>query len=197
MNDLSQKKGANEFLTESSGLKIFKDDFQNLRGTIETSVYFKKLVLSNFVYKSEAIYKSVKDDLDQNLELYHNISQLIELDAKLLHISNDYGQLDLLLNYYSNTRKITTFITDKVKATIAKNNFIGKDRTINYIDQLSEVTNIDTLLITTTIEITNIDLNSVKKIVILKESIPTASLLEVGFSITKQNNKSIVLTRKK
>ncbi|PHS04318.1 MAG: glycerol acyltransferase [Kordia sp.] len=176
--------------------KIFKDDFQKLRGQEESSTYFKKLVLSNFVYKSEAIYKSVKDDLDQNLELYHNISQLIELDAKLLHISNDYGQFDLLLNYYSNTRKITTFITEKVKATIAKNNFIGKDRTINYIDQLSKIFNIDTLLVTTTIDVSCIDLTSVKKIVILKESILTASLLEVGFSITKQNNTFIVLTRK-
>ena len=176
--------------------KIFKNDFQKFREEVESPTYFKKLVLSNFVYKSEAIYNAVKYDLNKNIELYHVTSKLIDLDAKLLHISDDYGQLDLLLNYYSNTRKITTFIADETKATIASNNFIGKDRTINYVKQLSEVSNINTLLITDAIDISNINLTSVKKIVILNVNIATTSLVEIGFKITEQNNKSIVLTRK-
>ena len=177
--------------------KIFKNDFQSFREEVENPTYFKKLVLSNFVYKSKTIYKAVKDDLNNNIALYHIASQLIELDAKILHISDDFGQLDLLLNYYSNTRKITTFIADKTKTTIASNNFIGKDRAINYVGLLSEVSNIDTLLMTTFVDILAIDLTSVKKIVILHESIATASFVEVGFSITKQNNaRIIVLTRK-
>lgn len=177
--------------------KIFKEGFQNFREEVEVSTYFKKLVLSNFVYKSEAIYTTVKKDFDKNITLYHDVSQLIELKAKVLHISDDFGQFDLLLNYYSNTRKITTFIADEVKVKVAKNNFIGKDRVINYIDKLSEVSNIDTLLITAIIDIKNINLTSVKKVIIIKESIAMASLIEVGFSITKQNNKSIVLMIKK
>ena len=176
--------------------KIFKNDFQKFREEVESPTYFKKLVLSNFVYKSEAIYNAVKYDLNKNIELYHVTSKLIDLDAKLLHISGDYGQLDLLLNYYSNTRKITTFIADETKATIASNNFIGKDRTINYVKQLSEVSNINTLLITDAIDISNINLTSVKKIVILNVNIATTSLVEIGFKITEQNNKSIVLKRK-
>jgi len=176
--------------------KIFKEGFQNFREEVETSTYFKKLILSNFVYKSEAIYTTVKKDLEKNITLYHDVSQLIELKAKVLHISDDFGQFDLLLNYYSNTRKITTFIADEVKIKVAKNNFIGKDRVINYIDKLSEVSNIDTLLVTAIIDIKSIDLTSVKKVIIVKESIATASLIEVGFRITKQNNKCIVLMRK-
>jgi len=173
--------------------RIFKNDFQNFREEIESLVYFKKLVLSNFVYKSEAIYKSVKDDLNQNLELYHNTSRLIELDARVLHISDDYGQLDLLLNYYSNTRKIITFIADESKAIIAANNFIGKDRSIKYIDQLSEYLPFDTILITSIIDISTIDIESAKTIIILNDCIEIDLVLKAGFIITQQYDNNIVL----
>ena len=175
--------------------KIFKDDFQNFREEKETSTYFKKLVLSNFVFKSEAIYTAVKIDLNQNLEFYHEVSKLIELNAKLLHVSDDYGQLDLILNYYSNTRKITTFIADETKLKVAKNNFIGKDRTIRYIDQFSEKLTFDTVLVSSLIDINAINITTVKKVVILNKCIEINSLLEAGFVMAKQNEHSVVLKR--
>jgi len=175
--------------------KIFKDNFQNFREERETSTYFKKLVLSNFVFKSDDIYSAVKIDLNQNLELYHEVSKLIELNAKLLHVSDDYGQLDLLLNYYSNTRKITTFIADEAKLKVAKNNFIGKDRTINYINQLSKNLTFDTVLVSSIIDINTINITTVKKVIILKKCIEINSLLEVGFIVAIQNEYSIVLKR--
>jgi len=173
--------------------KIFKNGFQNFREEVETPTYFKKLVLSNFVYKSDAIYNVVKNDLNQNILMYHNISKLIELDTKLLHISDDYGQLDLLLNYYSNTRKITTFIADEIKVKIAKNNFIGNDRTIKYINKLPEYLPFDTILITSIIDVSTINLESVKKIIILNDCIEVNSVLKAGFIVDQQYDNSIVL----
>jgi hypothetical protein len=123
------------------------------------------------------------------------VSRFIKLDAKVLHLSNNYGQLDLLLIYYSNSRKITTFIDDKIKLDIAKNNFIGKDRTIKYIDEISNHLIFETLLVSSVINISTIDLKSVETIVILNNSITPVSLLELGFITVKEEKNIIILKR--
>lgn len=175
---------------------VFKNEFQKFRVEQESSTYFKKLVLSNFVYKSESIVNDVKQDLEDNLELYVKASKLINLNAKLFHIANDFGQLDLLLNYYSNSRKITTFISNLSKRHIAANNFIGKDRTIQYSNSLIVPSSYDTLIVSAKGNINSIDDTEINTIVILKECIDWSSFANDKFKVVIQKTNITVLIKK-
>ena len=177
--------------------KIFKDDFQSFREEVEFSNYFKKLIISNFVYKSESIYNAVQSDVEQHLELYTKVSNLIPLDAKILHISDDYGQLDLLLNYCSNSRKITTFIADEIKYKVAKNNFIGNDREVTYLNTLVNHPSSNTILISTPIKIFDLEFTQVERVIILNKCMEASIFTDMGFINSQQELNAVVLTRKK
>jgi len=176
--------------------KIFKDDFQNFREEVESPSYFKKLILSNFIYKSKSIYNAVQSDMEQYLELYYKVSKLLPLDAKVLHIADDYGQLDLLLNYYSNRRKITTFIRDEIKYKVAKNNFIGNDRKVNYLNTLENHSASKLVLISAQIQITDLELTQVDRVIILNKCMEASFFTEAGFIAKEQEFNAVVLTRK-
>jgi len=176
--------------------KLFKDNFQNFREKVESPSYFKKLMLSNFIYKSKSIYNAVQSDIEQHLELYHKVSSLIPLEEKVLHIADDYGQLDLLLNYYSNRRKITTFINDEIKYKVAKNNFIGNDRKVTYLNTLENHSASKLVLISAPIQITDLDLTKVDRVIILNKYMEIALFTEAGFIVNEQEFNAVVLTRK-
>jgi len=176
--------------------KIFKDDFQNFREEVESPSYFKKLVLSNFIYKSKEIYSAVQSDIEQHLELYYKVSKLIPLEEKVLHIADDYGQLDLLLNYYSNKRKMTAFISDEIKYKVAKNNFIGNDRKVNYLNSLENHSASKLVLISAPIQITDLELTQVDKVIIVNKCMEASLFTEAGFIANEQEFNAVVLTRK-
>ena len=167
MND-AELTGAIKEKTKTISAK-FKKEFQSFREVMESDTYFKKLVLSNFTYKSSSIISAVKLDLKHNIETYARVSKHIALDAKLLHVSNDYGQLDLLLNYYSNSRKMYAYISDESKRNVAKNNFIGKDRSITYLNVLQLPSKVDTLIVSTKMTITELDLENISTVVVFKQ----------------------------
>ena len=173
----------------------FKNDFQNFREEIESVYYFKKLVLINFIYKSESVLSIVKSDLKQNIENYVKVSKHIALDAKLLHISDDFGQLDLFLNYYSNSRKMSTYISDKSKRNIAANNFIGKDRKIIYLNDLQLSAAVNTLLLTTKTKLVTAELKDVSTIIILNECMNLSQFLNIGFTVDFHDNTIQVLKK--
>ena len=129
--------------------KQYKNNFQVLRNTWESASYFRKKVLQNFDFKSAEIYDSVKNDIVAREALYDQLRFVIPLKCKLLHIANDYGALDILLKYQSNERKIQSYICDEQKRLIAKNNFVGRDHKIDYIDVLEESKPAEVLLVTT------------------------------------------------
>lgn len=176
--------------------KIFKNDFQSFREAVEAPKYFEKLVLSNFIYKSKNIYNTVQLDIDSNLKLYSKLSKLISLEAKLLHIADDYGQLDLLLNYYSNRRKITTFISNEIKYKVAKNNFIGKERKVTYLNTLENYSFSKVVLISTAIQISDLDITQVDKVIILNNCMNVSLFTELSFIVDLKDVDVVVLTRK-
>mgnify|MGYP000330175164 CR=1 FL=1 len=177
--------------------QLFKSEFQHLREELEHPNYFKQRVLSNFLYKSEVITKAVKKDLVENIKTYNDISKLIALNAKLVHVANDYGQLDLLLNYYSNTRKIYTYISNVEQRKIAVNNFIGKDRSISYLNELILPELIDTLLISTPTSLEGLDIKSVTTIIILNQCIEPTLFLNQHYTITYNERAITVLLKDK
>jgi 1-acyl-sn-glycerol-3-phosphate acyltransferase len=174
---------------------LFKTNFQKIRKEIEGDNYFKKLVLSNYVYKSTTIVSAINFDLKNNLKTYVQASKLIALDAKILHVGDDYGQIDLLLNYYSNSRQIYTYVSDETKRKLAKNNFIGKDRNITYLNNLQLSESVNTLLLTTKTKLITLELKHVSTIVILNKCMDLGQFLDIGFTVDFHDNTIHVLKK--
>ena len=88
------------------------------------------------INKEIEVGNEVKKDLKHNLETYYNLNKRIAPKAKILHLGNDYGQLDVLLALQEPQRKIVSFINDEEKLSVAKTNYFLKKRKIFYVDQL-------------------------------------------------------------
>ena len=99
--------------------------------------YFKKMILHSFAYKEMEIISEVKENLDKKLQFFYK--KEIGMKAKILHISNDYGETDLLLSLQAPERKIYSFIASEEKRDVAKTNYIVRKRKINYLDTKEEI----------------------------------------------------------
>lgn len=102
----------------------FKKEFDSLRQEIEPANYFHNLIIENYRYKGDAIYKYVKKDLKIHENTYKTITDLIGKNDIVIHLSKDPGHLNLLLALNSNNRKITTYLKDEEHAQILENCFI-------------------------------------------------------------------------
>ncbi|WP_166921467.1 1-acyl-sn-glycerol-3-phosphate acyltransferase [Flavobacterium poyangense] len=110
----------------------FKEEFTKIRHELEGPKYFKKMLLHSYDYKEIEIVNSVKRDLKTNLKTYHSLNQQLSMKAKILHLSNDYGQLDVLLTLQEPQRKIYSYNKDEEKLAVAKTNYIVSKRKITY-----------------------------------------------------------------
>ncbi len=115
---------------------FFKAEFRKIRQELEGPDYFKPMLLHSYDYKEIEIVNHVKNDIKIHLELYFNLNKHISAKAKILHLANDYGQLDVLLGLQEPQRKIVSFIADEEKRDVAKINYISKKRKITYADNL-------------------------------------------------------------
>ena len=115
---------------------FFKAEYRKIRQQLEGPAYFKSMLVNSYDYKELEIGKSVKKDLSQNLETYYNLNKYIDSKAKVLHLANDYGQLDVLLTLQEPQRKVFSFINDEEKLAVAKTNYFLKKRKILYSDQI-------------------------------------------------------------
>jgi 1-acyl-sn-glycerol-3-phosphate acyltransferase len=101
---------------------FFKEYYKKMRLDLEGPNYFKKMVMNSFAYKEAEVIQAVKIDFDQHLELYYKLNSVISPKAKMLHLANDYGQLDVLVSLQESQRKIDSFIADDQKRAVAKTN---------------------------------------------------------------------------
>lgn len=115
---------------------FFKSEFKKTRAKLEGPDYFKKMILTSFIYKELEIINSVKKDLNTNLQTYYLLNKHLNPKTKILHLSNDYGQLDLLLTLQESQRKVDSFATNEEKHDVAKTNYIVKKRAIRYLENL-------------------------------------------------------------
>ncbi|CAM3590820.1 1-acyl-sn-glycerol-3-phosphate acyltransferase [Flavobacterium chungbukense] len=115
---------------------FFKAQYHKIREQLEGPDYFKSMLINSYDYKEIEIGNSVKKDLKQNLEVYYNLNKHIQPKAKILHLGNDYGQLDVLLALQEPQRKIVSFINEEEKMLVAKTNYFLKKRKIIYVDKL-------------------------------------------------------------
>lgn len=117
----------------------FREQFSKLREELENEDYFKKKLFLSFLYKENEIVKQVKEDFRISKSAYFELNKHIPKDATLLHIADDYGQIDILLSLQQASRKIFSLIPDIEKREIADHNYLVKKRKINYISTISEI----------------------------------------------------------
>lgn len=115
---------------------FFKEEYRKIRQQLEGPDYFKKMVIHSYDYKETEITSSVKNDLKNNLETYYQLNKHLSEKARILHLSNDYGQLDVLLTLQEPQRKIYSFIADEEKTEVAKTNYFLKKRKISYLNHI-------------------------------------------------------------
>ncbi|MBK0369542.1 1-acyl-sn-glycerol-3-phosphate acyltransferase [Flavobacterium agrisoli] len=115
---------------------FFKTKFHKIRQELEGPDYFKKMLIASYDYKENDVVQLVKQDVKTNLETYYLLNQYLSAKAKILHLANDYGQLDVLLALQEPQRKIVSFINDEEKRAVAKTNYSAKKRKITYLEKL-------------------------------------------------------------
>ncbi|NRS88606.1 1-acyl-sn-glycerol-3-phosphate acyltransferase [Flavobacterium sp. 7E] len=177
----------------------FKSQYTDLRHELEGPNYFKKRIIDSFDYKELKIIQAVKEDFNQNLESYFQINSYLGSKAKVLHVANDYGQLDVLLVLQEPLRKLETFIADQDKRNVAKTNYIVHKRIINYLDTIDELEGryYDTVLISegnSTVQLEKL-VKLTQKIILINNHPLKETLLNLGFTVTDETEKVIVLKR--
>ncbi|MGB6151466.1 MAG: MMPL family transporter [Pricia sp.] len=119
--------------------QYFRSQFRRLRDHIEGPDYWHKLILQNYRYKGKAIYKAIKTDLKDNAATYKKLLEHIGDTDTVVHISQDFGQLDLLLALDSIDRKIITYLEHQEARAILKNNYLThKYSKITVVDSMEE-----------------------------------------------------------
>lgn len=177
----------------------FKSHYGKMRLDLEDPSYFEKMVINSFDYKEMEVVQVVKKDLKEHLELYHKVNIYIVSKAKILHIANDYGQLDVLLSLQDSQRKIDSFIANDLYRAVATTNYIVKKRKIHYIKEIQEIAQkkYDVILISdnesvaSLIEICNL----ATTIILVDAENLKATVLNTGFKIEIAIDNLIVLKK--
>ncbi|MDC9723551.1 MAG: MMPL family transporter [Urechidicola sp.] len=137
--------------------KYYKKEFLKLRGVYEDENYFQRILLSNYLYKEGKLFDKVKSDFDLYKSQYHKLNELLPIKCNVLHVGDDFGQIDSLLVSKSKDRKISSFVEDTMKRQIAENCYVNKHKKVDYIKNFEtlDLPEIDTLLISTLTGIEN------------------------------------------
>lgn len=126
----------------------FREEFAELRNELEDENYFKKKLLLSYLYKEREITDGVKKDFNENKSVYFELNKHISPTANILHFADDFGQKDVLLSFYQASRRIFSIQKNKENKAISENNYIVKNRKINYINSVSEIKkSIDVVLV--------------------------------------------------
>ncbi|KAB1066572.1 MMPL family transporter [Tamlana haliotis] len=181
----------------------FRSEFSKLRKEKEGPTYFHKTLLDDYRYKGQALYNDVRSDLKTYKITYQNILDTLGEKARIAHISNDAGQLDLLLTLHAVDRKIISYIENQKYRTIVKHNCISNTRYITCVDSLDELLNYPANVLILNTNQTNHEaaitpfLNTVNHIVLLKASrdFDSTWIFQHGFQLSYQDQNSIILTK--
>lgn len=127
--------------------QYFRKEFAKTRTELEDENYFRNALFNSFLYKENEVLQAVKNDFDSNKTHYFNLNKIISPKEKILHLSGDFGQTDVLLALNQAERKITNYTSDPERRAIAKQNYVAKRRNLNYSDTLPDGKEFDILLV--------------------------------------------------
>ena len=184
--------------------RYFKSEFENLRHEIEDESYFHQVVLEDYRYKGNELYKNVKLDLKKHASVYKYLMDYVPKNATIIHISKDYGQLDFLLSLDGPDRKLITYIEEENFREIVANSYISNTNyKITVVKSIEELTafNGNTLIINTNSQLQNVsDLlvtPTISNIILLGES-KTFYLNKIeakSFKTITENQNFIILKK--
>ena len=176
---------------------FYKNEFLKLRSKIENEDYFKDILLSNYTYKDKSILTEISKDFENKKTEYHQLNELIPTKTTILHLANDFGQIDVLLKSKSFDRKIASLYSDNKKKTIAQNCYTTNFRKVTYINDIKEVNNqkFDVLIISDIAICNSIELTNFETIYIFND----IDLTKYNLSNFKAvfNKKTLVVYEKK
>ncbi|MFS4454841.1 1-acyl-sn-glycerol-3-phosphate acyltransferase [Maribacter sp. 2304DJ31-5] len=182
----------------------FRKEFRRLRNEVENTAYWHKVILEHYRHKGTRLYEQVRNDLKVYGDSYTELLRNIDTKENVLHISEDSGQLDFLLALDGIDRKIVAFLTDPSDNQLLRNSFLTHQYGhISVLDSLDESTDppINVLLL----NYEGIGLEYIERhiaqgvttIILLKASrnFDFNTLLNLGFSISVQNDNFIILIK--
>ena len=174
---------------------FFRQQVRQMRDEIESPKYFKKMLLHSFDYKEWAVVSAVKKDINANLETYFELNKHLGEKDKILHIGDDYGQLDVYLTLQEPQRKLVSLIDDEEKRAVAQTNYIVQKRHLRYIDSFSQTAEtFDVVLISTARNFENVS-DFPAKIILLNVPELTPQIQKLGFEISLETSSFTILTR--
>lgn len=176
---------------------FFKSEFHKIRAEIEGPSYFKNTIINSFDYKETSIIRAVKNDFNLNLERYYQLNKYLAANAKVLHLSDDYGQLDVLLSLQAPLRKIVSLISNDEKRAVAKTNYWLKKRAISYLDsnEFEMECRYDVILISYKNASVSAWASKTNCIILVGEAPLKNTMLDLGFSIVAEENQILVFKK--
>ena len=179
---------------------FFKEEYRKIRQQFEGLDYFKKMIVHSFDYKEIEIVNSVKNNLNQNLETYYRLNNHLSAKAKIFHLANDHGELDVLLTLQEPQRKVTSYNFDEEKLAVSKTNYFLKKRKIIYLDQpeLAVQNEYDVLLISDQSYNENPEkfVSGFSNVILINSLDYKATLIAAGFEIVSEESSIMILNKK-
>lgn len=181
----------------------FRSEFSDFRKEREPANYFHKILLDDYRYKGDALYKSVKKDITTNKDNYQTILNTIGKKDNVLHLSSDVGQLDFLLVLHEVDRKIISYIENPSQRMLVENSYITHNRHITCLNSFEETLHIkaDSLIINlntiTETQIQPLIHSNLNSIILLKESrhLIDVTKFHSDFYCTYQNKDMAIFTK--
>lgn len=173
--------------------KFYKAQFKEIRTQLEDKNYFRKKLFLSYYYKEGTVLAEVKADFKLYSEDYYELNNHLADNEKILHMGEDYGQVNFLLTLQQSRRKVYAYISDTYKRSIAETNYITKRRSIIYLTDMDKIEhNVTTLLLSTSgISYVNEQIN---KVVVLKRKAKDY-VPDSGFRLTTDNEYISVYIR--
>lgn len=110
--------------------RYFREEYEQLRSSIETPSWFRSQLFHNYIYKGPVLewYMRVKVRLEKDYQTFH---QLLPQKGKLLDIGCGYGFMSYMLHFSAKERNITGIDYDEEKIEVA-NHCFSRDNQINF-----------------------------------------------------------------
>lgn len=184
----------------------FKNEFFNFRREIEDGRYFHRLLLEEYRYKGDTLYQTVKKDIFNNKDTYHQILDELTEYTQVAHLSKDFGAFDFLMALDKPERKISVFTENLDIRTILKNSFLTNSPHYNlhFNETISSTIHdqIEVVVIDAAFNFDIFTLNSLpklKKVMLIKDGISLKNKLLENYQLTPtiENEKLIILKLQK
>jgi 1-acyl-sn-glycerol-3-phosphate acyltransferase len=179
---------------------FFKLHYKKLRLDLEGANYFKAKLMNSYAFKEPQVVQAVKVNIEQHLELYHNLNKWIDAKAKILHFANDYGQLDVLLALQEPQRKIDSVIVSDENRAVAQTNYMVSKRKMHYWNSIEPIAlkRYDVVLVSDDSALTNLETvcNLAETVILVNAENLKGSVLGFGFEIKFEIENLIVVKKK-